>query len=216
MLHRVFLLKPTLSCSLCHTQPVGCLTAVLPPCLSMPVWRQAAGVLWLEDQRASERWSPCEPGCVGGGEKVYTFLFSLPSHCYRRELLSLPQTNITASTIQLHVSYRYYVLLKDEWRAFFRELLTANIANEGEKGEGGLDAGRACEKICSHTKIQDDFDLIKFITFEVTQFHSTPLSDLNLVSGMLTQDTALLTHFFVSFFSFFNYRFLNYNRLVSM
>lgn len=63
-----------------------------------------AGVLWLEDQRASERWSPCEPGCVGGGgEKVYTFIFSLPSHCYRRELLSLPQTNITASTIQLHV-----------------------------------------------------------------------------------------------------------------
>lgn len=205
MLHRVFLLKPTLSFSLCHTQPLGCLTAVLPPCLSMPVWRQAAGVLWLEDQRASERWSPCEPGCVGGGEKVYTFIFSLPSHCYRRELLSLPQTNITASTIQLHVSYRYYVLLKDEWRAFFREngsylLLTYN---EGEKGEGGLDTGRACEKICSHTKIQDDFDLIKFITFEVTQFHSTPLSDLKLVSGMLTQDTALLLYSLIFLFLFF-------------
>lgn len=65
-----------------------------------------------------------------------------------------------------------------------------------------MDAGRACEKICSHTKIQDDFDLIKFITFEVTQFHSTPLSDLKLVSGMLTQDTALLL-FVVSFFLLF-------------
>lgn len=205
MLHRVFLLKPTLSFSLCHTQPLGCLTAVLPPCLSMPVWRQAAGVLWLEDQRASERWSPCEPGCVGGGgEKVYTFIFSLPSHCYRRELLSLPQTNITASTIQLHV-LSISCAPKGWVKSLFlreRELLTANIANEGEKGEGGLDAGRACEKICSHTKIQDDFDLIKFITFEVTQFHSTPLSDLKLVSGMLTQDTALLL-FVVSFFLLF-------------
>lgn len=59
------------------------------------------------------------------------------------------------------------------------------------------------KKICSHTKIQDDFDLIKFITFEVTQFHSTPLSDLKLVSGMLTQDTALLLYSLIFLFLFF-------------
>lgn len=57
-----FLWSPCLSLFRCHTQPLGCLTAVSPPSCSCSVlvWRQAAGVLWLKDQRASERWSPSE------------------------------------------------------------------------------------------------------------------------------------------------------------
>lgn len=62
--------------SRCHTQPLGCCST---PSFSKLVWRQAAGVLWLEDQRASERWSPSERGCVGGGEKVYTHVLQTAS-----------------------------------------------------------------------------------------------------------------------------------------
>lgn len=115
-----FLWRLCRSTSRCHTQPLGCLTAVLPPSFSTRVWRQAAGVLWLQDQRASERWSPSERGCVGGGEKVCTFFFPFPFSVpvfslQKKRALSPPPVHNCTRIISLHVPYPYKTPPSPTW-----------------------------------------------------------------------------------------------------
>lgn len=72
----------------------------------------------------------------------------------------------------------------------------ANEENKGER-EGEIKQEKEkvflirsilCMKYADVTlKYKCDFALIKSNLFEVTQFHSTPLPDLKLVSVMLTQ-----------------------------
>ncbi len=80
------------------------------PCL--PVWRLAAGVLWLEDQRASERRSPSELNCLcrRRRENLRFHFQTLSSLCNRRERLSHPRT--TSSPVQYQrVSHPCYMLI---------------------------------------------------------------------------------------------------------
>jgi len=103
----VFPLKPV-SISPLLSHPTSWLfDCCSPPSFCMLVWRQAAGVLWLEDQRASERWSPSELGCVGGGEKVYTSIFRV-CLLWNRKASAYPaprpqshQSNISACALSI-------------------------------------------------------------------------------------------------------------------
>lgn len=83
--------------------------AVTPNLLAawLPVWRQEAGVLWLEDHRASERRSPSELSCLcrRRRENLRFHFQSLSSLCNRRERLSHPRNTSTP------VQYKYVCLV---------------------------------------------------------------------------------------------------------